>query len=115
MDTDNVITIIHYILLQFTPHYYKIFADKADDSNFTAIKDFLQKLDNVVKSHPGGFMGGGDSPAAVDYLIWPWIERYGALKILCPSKFLSSCDDTSRNRDGYSLQSLSKLLHLPLP
>ena len=32
-------------------------------------------------------MGGKDSPAAVDYLIWPWFERLDAIKILAPGKY----------------------------
>lgn len=77
-----------YIPLQFVPHYYKLLLDKGDDSNVSAFKDFLQKLNDIVKSHPGGFMSKGDSPTAVDFLIWPWTERIGAMKILVPSMLL---------------------------
>lgn len=79
---------ICYFLLQFIPHYYKFFGDKGDDSNIAAIKGFFQRLNDTVKSHPGGYMSEGDSPTAVDYLIWPWLERYGALKILVPGRLL---------------------------
>ena len=32
------------------------------------------------------FIGDSAKPGAVDYLIWPWIERTQALKIASPGK-----------------------------
>ena len=43
----------------------------------------IQKLEEVIKANQGGFLGG-DTPGAVDYLLWPWIERIGAVKLLRP-------------------------------
>ena len=48
---------------------------------------FIQKLEDAVKTNQGGFLGG-DTPGAVDYLLWPWIERIGALKLLRPGNAL---------------------------
>ena len=81
--------IISPTLFQFIPNYYKFYRNAADDSTVTIVQDFLRQLNDVVKSHPGGFMSEGDSPGAVDYLIWPWLERYGALKIIAPRKFVT--------------------------
>ena len=44
---------------------------------------FLQKLEDAIKANQGGFLGG-DTPGAVDYILWPWIERIGAVKLLRP-------------------------------
>ena len=77
-------------LLQFTPNFYKFLRDAADEKTITVFKDFLQKLNDVVKSHSGGFMSEGNSPTAVDYLIWPWHERLGALKIIAPRTYVAA-------------------------
>ena len=74
--------------LQFVPNYYKFYRDAQDEDTVAAVKKFIQKLEDIIKSHPGGFVGERDSPAAVDFLIWPWFERLGALKILAPSEYL---------------------------
>ena len=79
-------------LFQFIPNYYKFYRNAGDDSTVAIIRDFLRQLNDIVKSHPGGFLSEGDSPGAVDYLIWPWLERYAALKIIAPRKLeLRSC------------------------
>ena len=43
----------------------------------------IQKLEDAIKANQGGFLGG-DTPGAVDYILWPWIERIGAVKLLRP-------------------------------
>ena len=69
------------------PNYYKFFSNNADKSSTNALKTFIQKLEIIIKSHPGGFVGENYSPGAVDYLIWPWFERLDAIKILTPGKY----------------------------
>ena len=73
---------------QFIPNYYKYYRDTADESTPIIIRDFLTRLNDLVKSHPGGFVAEGASPGAVDYLIWPWLERLGALKLLSPRELV---------------------------
>ena len=55
--------------------------------------DFIDKIEQGLKRHsdhaPGvtPFLGGVDGkPRAVDFLVWPWLERLGALRILHESK-----------------------------
>jgi glutathione S-transferase len=67
---------------KFIPNYYKYYRDTADESTAKIIRDFLKRLNDLVKSRPGGFVAEGTSPGAVDYLIWPWVERLAALKLL---------------------------------
>ena len=51
---------------------------------------FLQRLEDILKAHKGGFLGG-ETAGAVDYILWPWIERLGALKVLKPGKLANCC------------------------
>lgn len=78
--------------LQFIPNYYKFYRDAQDEDTVAVVRKFIQKLEDIIKSHPGGFVGERDSPAAIDFLIWPWFERLGALKILAPSEYLHQCN-----------------------
>ena len=81
---------VYILYTQFIPNYYKFYRRTADDATVDIINDFLQRLNDLVKSHKGGFMSAGDSPTAtaVDYLIWPWLERFKALKLISPGGFL---------------------------
>ena len=49
----------------------------------------IQKLEDAVKANQGGFLGG-DTPGAVDYILWPWIERLGAVKLLRPGTIVQT-------------------------
>ena len=75
--------IIKFYSLQFIPNFYKFFRNSSDEAALKELVDFFQRLENIIKAHgENGFLGGIDKPGAVDYLVWPWIERSLALKIL---------------------------------
>ena len=80
------------VFLQFIPNFYKVFLGNSDESALQALVDFFQKLEDALKRHKEDlgmqFIGGVTKPGAVDYLIWPWIERSQALKIASTSKMI---------------------------
>lgn len=69
---------------QFIPNFYKHFRDVSDESSLKELTDFFQRLEDVIKLHGGkGFLDGSvEKPGATDYLLWPWIERSVALKLV---------------------------------
>ena len=69
---------------QFIPNFYKFFRNSSDEAALKELVDFFQRLEKLIKAHgENSFLAGGvDKPGAVDYLVWPWIERSLALKIL---------------------------------
>ena len=48
-----------------------------------AVKTYLQKLEELLRTQV--FLAGEEQGAA-DLLIWPWLERLGALKLKTPSE-----------------------------
>ncbi len=64
--------------------------DNSDESALKELVDFFQKLESAIKNHKEKlgyqFIGDRAKPSAADYLIWPWIERSQALKIISPGK-----------------------------
>ena len=48
-----------------------------------------------MTAHEGGFLSGKDAPGAVDYLLWPWFERLGAVKKLKPGGYSATVWSTS--------------------
>jgi len=74
---------------EFIPNYYKFYGNKADEKSTGELVKFLQRLEDILKAHKGGFLHG-ETAGAVDYILWPWFERLGALKILKPGKALVS-------------------------
>ena len=75
---------------QFIPNCYKLFRDNSDETAIQALVEFFQRLENTIKLHKEKlgmqFIGGSTNPGAVDYLIWPWIERALPLKTVSPGK-----------------------------
>ena len=78
------------LFLQFIPNFYKFFRDNSDESALKELVDFFQRLENSIKLQKEKlglqFIGDSTKPGAADYLIWPWIERSQALKIVSPGK-----------------------------
>jgi len=56
--------------------YYKFLLNEKEDS-----ANYLAALDTIEKKLETDFVGG-DKPAMVDYMIWPWLERLSALKLM---------------------------------
>lgn len=83
-------------ILQFIPNYYKFYGNKADEKSTGELVKFLQRLEDILKAHKGGFLHG-ETAGAVDYILWPWFERLGALKILKPGKALVNSTQTQLN------------------
>jgi hypothetical protein len=52
----------------------------------------------------------GDVPGMLDYMIWPWMERFDAYKIVAPEKFVIPRDRYKKlvNYFFYLLQNVSK-------
>ena len=49
--------------------------------------DFFERIEKVLKLHgDNSYLGDVDKPGAADYLVWPWIERSQAFKILGTGK-----------------------------
>ena len=74
---------------QFIPNYYKFLRNQTDESALKELVDFFGTIEKVLKLHgDNSFLGDVhvDKPAAADYLVWPWIERSQALKLLNSSK-----------------------------
>jgi glutathione S-transferase len=69
---------------KFIPNFYKYYCQTADESTAAPVKEFLKRLNDLIKLHPGGFVAEGTSPGAVDYLIWPWFERLPAIQLFSP-------------------------------
>lgn len=80
------------IVLQFIPNFYKYFRDTSDETPLKELTDFFQRLEKVIQHHgENSFFGGVEKPGAADYLLWPWIERTQALKLLSPGKIWDWC------------------------
>ncbi|XP_068114491.1 glutathione S-transferase omega-1-like [Hyperolius riggenbachi] len=62
-----------------TAVFYKIFLAKKNNEDITEHKaqfwEKLQKLEEVLAKHKTRYLGG-DSVLMVDYMIWPWFERF---------------------------------------
>ena len=95
MFTQKCIVLICNISSQFIPNFYKHFLNStSSDESAQELVSFFQRLEDAIKSHKEKlnmqFLGGIAKPGAVDYLIWPWIERTQAVKIASPGKINAS-------------------------
>jgi hypothetical protein len=80
-------------VLQYIPNFYKHFGGVADESHTQKLIGSIDKIEQVLQRHAGlapevtPFLGGVDgNPRAVDYLVWPWLERLGAMLVLNESE-----------------------------
>ncbi|CAG9561320.1 unnamed protein product [Danaus chrysippus] len=53
--------------------------DSITEDNLKAYEGSLQYIQNELKNRKTKFLSGNE-PGYVDYMIWPWFERIGALK-----------------------------------
>ena len=81
------------LLFQFIPNYYKHYGNRQEESHTKEVVGFLEKLENILKKHQATskdqklYLGGTEGrPLAVDYLLWPWLERLEALSVVNESK-----------------------------
>ena len=73
--------------LQFIPNFYKLLRDTSDETPVKELVDFFGRLEKIIERHgENSFLGGVDKPGAADYLVWPWIERTQALKVISQGK-----------------------------
>ncbi|XP_076459386.1 glutathione S-transferase omega-1-like [Babylonia areolata] len=71
--------IINYNGSKFVPNYYKIINTKGEDKDAVdTMMKALQKFEDVLTERGSKFFGG-DRPAFVDLMIWPWQERFSIL------------------------------------
>ena len=75
----------------FTGAWYGLYRGVPDQETLDTFKGFLKELEDIIQENGNKFSQAGDNPGAVDFLIWPWFERIGALKLLNPeaTSFLS--------------------------
>ncbi|KAL8597378.1 hypothetical protein ACOMHN_056141 [Nucella lapillus] len=71
--------VINYNGSKFVPNYYKVLGSKGEDPEpIAALMAGLQKLEEFLSARKTKFFGG-DQPAFVDLMIWPWQERLTVL------------------------------------
>ena len=63
--------------MQFVPNYYKYYRKANDENTDAAIEKFIQKMEQHISKNGGKFLMG-EKVGAVDFLVWPWIERLEA-------------------------------------
>eukprot|EP00731_Ephydatia_muelleri_P001335 Em0001g1335a len=75
----------------FIGAWYGMYRGSPDQETLDNFKRFLKELEDIIQENGNKFFQAGDTPGAVDFLIWPWFERIGALKLLNPeaTTFLS--------------------------
>ncbi|XP_021949370.1 pyrimidodiazepine synthase isoform X2 [Folsomia candida] len=74
-------------------NFYKVlFAIPKDDQE--TIQKYLPRfatglkdLDKELSERKTKFFGGDDLPGMLDYMIWPWIERYPVFKAVIPAQY----------------------------
>nr|AYN44538.1 glutathione S-transferase O1 [Brachionus koreanus] len=76
--SDPYINAVHSVMIDsfgkvITPFYKFLFGDQS------AGEDLLKSLEYYEKKFENNYLGG-DKPAFVDYMVWPWIERLEFLK-----------------------------------
>jgi len=54
----------------------------------TEVSNGLQKYEEELKKR-GSLYFGGSKPGMLDYMIWPWIERFAVLKLLVPENLIN--------------------------
>lgn len=75
---------------QFTGAWYGLYRGVPDQETLDTFKGFLKELEDIIQENGNKFSQAGDNPGAVDFLIWPWFERIGALKLLNPGESVVS-------------------------
>lgn len=65
-------------------HFYKFLGNEGKDEKTkdTLIK-FMNKMEKEITAR--GKFFGGDKPAMVDMMMWPWFERIGVMQTVAPS------------------------------
>ncbi|XP_056022548.1 glutathione S-transferase omega-1 isoform X2 [Ostrea edulis] len=80
---------------QVTTQYYKLLLGKPD--GYSAAAETLNKLllefDKELQKR--GHFFGGEKPQMVDYMIWPWFERFPAMEQLVNQTFLTDGSKTN--------------------
>ena len=79
-----------YSTLQFSGHFFKTTFSQTDEKSVGEMVAYVRRLEEVLKQHKNGFLGGDDAPGAVDFLLWPWFERLDAVKTLKPGMIIVS-------------------------
>ena len=57
-----------------------------DQETLNDLKRFLKELEGVLQENGNKFFQAGDAAGAVDFLIWPWFERIGGLRLMNPGE-----------------------------
>lgn len=71
--------IINYNGSKFVPNYYKVLGTKgAEQDHITDLMTALKNLEKILAARETKFFGG-DKPAFIDFMIWPWQERLPVL------------------------------------
>ncbi|KAK7574230.1 hypothetical protein V9T40_011421 [Parthenolecanium corni] len=65
-----------------TTAYYKLAMVEYNSENFEELLVSLDYLEKELVSRGTKYFGGNDKPLMVDYLIWPWFERFPAISIV---------------------------------
>lgn len=87
---------------KFITMYYKVMGAMQDKD---ALEDAYKSLEPMEKAiEERGAFYGGDKPAMIDYDLWPWYERIGAIKslgieLLPEDKFPNLCRWVERMRN----------------
>ena len=78
--------------MQFIPNYYKHYGGESQESNTEEVVKFIEKIENALIMHAQAsdgkkpFLGGIEGkPAAVDFIVWPWLERLEAMSSIFES------------------------------
>eukprot|EP00088_Acartia_fossae_P030849 TRINITY_DN31833_c0_g1_i1.p1 TRINITY_DN31833_c0_g1~~TRINITY_DN31833_c0_g1_i1.p1 ORF type:complete len:253 (-),score=52.14 TRINITY_DN31833_c0_g1_i1:63-794(-) len=64
--------------------YYKLMLSKEEEAKETALKDFCKNLDVITEDlkKRGSKFFCGETPGMLDWMVWPWIERFPVLEKL---------------------------------
>lgn len=76
---------------QVITQYYKILFTAADaTAQASHVSQFVSNLalfEKELSRRNTKFFGGDNEPGMLDYMIWPWFERFPTLKVLFPNLY----------------------------
>ena len=75
---------------QFLPNFYKYYRNTQDEDTPKQLLKFIKAVEELIGQNGGPFIMGKD-PSAIDFLIWPWFERFTLLLELSAGMKLSLC------------------------
>ncbi|XP_050429584.1 pyrimidodiazepine synthase-like [Adelges cooleyi] len=88
---------VEEIFGKVTSTFYKFVmtTTEMEQSNFNELVDSLKLIDDEL-ARRGSTYFGGESPKMVDYMIWPWFERFDAIKFITNGSYSVNFDQFTK-------------------